>query len=526
MGANPWTLWEDAMISRLRAVLFGVTALIALSTFADAAPKPPAVDRDTVVMAVGKGFDSLDPQVVSTGSSQRYAWQMFDTLYAFDDTGNMVPSLATSYTISSDKLEYTFKLRSGVKFHDGEVMTATDVKYSLERILDPKTRSTRRPNFEPVVASIEAPSDDTIVFKLKTADGAFLNKIAGYLYIVPKKYTEALESPEAFGRKPVGTGPYKLFEQTIGQRLVIDRFEDYFGVKPAIKRIVFNYIPEPASRINALITGEADVADLLPTSDIERLKKMSGVDVMPTPIGSPFGIKFYTVDKSSPVANRDVRLALNYAVDANAIIKSVFNGAGKPIATYISSYYPYGVDPNLKPLGYDPKKARELLRKAGYPNGLQLTLNGGNDVPKELYEVVAAYWNAIGVKTKLNVIDYTAWIRMNNNHQSGPVTTMQFSNAIYDPIHVYYGAAAKDGPWSNYYNPEVEALIDQSSQTVDRNQRDVIFKKIGELLRDDGCMVPITELYIVFGKNSNLDWTPQVGISWYNLRKLAWRNGS
>jgi peptide/nickel transport system substrate-binding protein len=511
------------MISRRSALSLAAITLWACTNIAHAAPKPPAVDRDTVVMAVGKGFDSLDPQVVTTGSSQRYAWQMFDTLYAFDDTGNMIPRLATSYTISPDKLQYTFKLRGDVKFHNGEVMTSADVKYSLERILEPKTRSTRRPNFEPVVASVEAPSADTVVFKLKVPDGAFLNKIAGYLYIVPKKYTEALETPEAFGRKPVGTGPYKLVEQKIGQRLVIERFDDYFGPKPAIKRIVFNFIPEPASRINALLTGEADLADLLPTVEIERLKKTPGIDVMPIAIGSPLGVKFYTVDKSSPVSNRDVRLALNYAVDTNAIIKSVFHGAGKPIATYISSYYPYGVDPQLKPLGYDPKKARELLRKAGYPNGLQVTLNGGNDMPKELYEVIAAYWSAVGVKTKLNVIDYTAWIRMNNNHQSGPITVMQFSNAIYDPIHVYYGAAAKDGSWSNYYNPEVEALIDESSQMVERDQRDAVFKKIGKLLRDDAFTVPITELFIVFGKNSNLDWKPQVGISWYNLRKLAWK---
>jgi peptide/nickel transport system substrate-binding protein len=159
--------------------------LLFLPQTSQADPKPPAADRDTVVMAVGKGFDSLDPQVVTTGSSQRYAWQMFDTLYAFDDVGNMVPSLATSYKISADKLQYTFALRSDVKFHNGETMTSADVKYSLERILDPRTRSTRRPNFEPVVASVEAPDDHTVVFKLKVLDGAFLNKIAGYLYIVP-----------------------------------------------------------------------------------------------------------------------------------------------------------------------------------------------------------------------------------------------------------------------------------------------------------------------------------------------------
>ena len=512
------------MLSDRVRVLTGA-ALVALASISPVvyAVNPPAVDKDTVVMAIGKDIGSMDVQQVTTGDSQRYAWQMFDALYAFDKKGNLIPRLATGYTISDDKLTYRFALRPDVKFHNGDAMTSADVKYSLERILDPATRSTRRPNFLPIVAGVDAPDDRTVVFRLKEPDGAFLNKVAGFLYVVPKKYTESVGGTEGFSRAPVGTGPFKFVEQKVGQQVVLERFDDYFGPKPKIKRLVFKFISEPTSRVNALLAGEVDVADLLPTNAIERLKQTPGIDVAPTPIGSPLGVKLYANDPTSPLSKRDVRLALQYAIDADAIIKSVFNGAGKPLGTYLSVFYPYGVDPELKPYPYDPKKARDLLKQAGYPNGFELTLNSGSDMPKELGDTLAAYWGAVGVKTKLNRMDYTAWIRAHNVHKSGPATISQFSNAIYDPIHVYYGSAAKDGSWSDYYNPDVEALIEEVSKIPDAVGRDKVFRKIGRLLHDDGYYVLITELYYVFGKNSNLQWEPQTGISWYNLREFSWK---
>ena len=504
--------------------ILGWSAVVLLAAAPGAfAANAPAMGKDTVVIAIGKDIGSLDVHQVTTGDSSRYAWQMFDTLYAFDRKGNMVPRLATAYKISDDKLEYRFTLRPDVTFHDGTRMTAADVKYSLERILDPATKSTRRPNFLPVVAGVEAPDDKTVVIKLKVPDGAFLNKVAGFLYIVPKKYTESLPSPEAFAKAPVGTGPFKFVEQKVGQQVVIERYDGYFGEKPKIKRIVYKLIPEPTSRVNALITGEVDLSDLLPTNAVERLKATPGIDVMPVAAGSPLGVKLYANDPSLPLYKRDVRLALQYAIDVNAIIKSVYHGVGAPLATYLSAYYPYGIDPNLKPLPYDPKKAKELLAKAGYPNGFELVLNSGSDMPKELSDTLAAYWGAVGVKTKINRMDYTAWIRAHNVHKSGPATISQFSNAIYDPIHVYYGSAAKDGTWSDYYNPEVEALIDEVSRIPDAAGRDKVFRKIGKLLQDDAYYTLITELISVFGKNANLTWTPQEGISWYNLRDLAWK---
>ena len=139
-----------------------------------------------------------------------------------------------------------------------------------------------------------------------------------------------------------------------------------------------------------------------------------------------------------------------------------------------------------------------------------------SDMPKELAEAVAAYWSQVGVKAKIQYIDYAAWSRINNTHASGPMTIMQFSNAIWDPLHPIQGAAAKEGTWSNYSNPDVEKLLLQAQETESAAGRDAIFRKIGRILHDDAQSVLITELFYVFAKKSDLEWEPQKGIACYD----------
>lgn len=483
----------------------------------------PAVDRDTVVFAIGKEIGNLDGQVAATGDSQRYGWQMYDTLYAFDRKGNVQPSVATDVKISPDGLQYTFTLRKGVKFHNGDPLTATDVKYSMERILKPETKSTRRPYFVNLVESTETSGDHTVTFKLKRADGAFLNKIAGYLLLVPKKYTESLPTPEAFSKAPVGSGPYKFVEQRIGQSLTFERFDGYWGKKPGIKKLVFRSIPEAASRVNALMSGEVDVIDYVAPVDVKRLKATKGLLVKSVPAGSPLAVRLYSNVEGQPLAKREVRLALNHGLDSAAIIKNVLHGVGAPMTSYISASYPYGVDKTLKPYKYDPALAKKLLSQAGYPQGFQTEMYCSSDNPKELCEAIAAYWSTIGVRTSVKVIDYAAWSRLNNTHKSGPMTVMQFSNAIYDPIHPISGAATKEGTWSDYSNPEVEKLIAQADAETDRTKRDQLFQKIGRTLHEDGHAVLLTELYYTFAQDSGLDWEPQHGSGYYNLKEVRWK---
>jgi peptide/nickel transport system substrate-binding protein len=483
----------------------------------------PVVDRNTLVVALSAEPGNLDPQVAPSVDSAKYAWNVFDTLYGFNRTGALEPRLATSYTISDDGLTYTFKLRKGVTFQNGDAFSATDVKYSLERVLNPATKSTRRPYFVDTVASVSAPDPQTVVFTLSQQDGAFLNKIAGYLYIVPKAYTEHLASPEAFAQAPIGTGPYKLASHTVGQSIVLKRYDGFWGTRPAIETIRYRFIPEPSSRVNALLAGEVDLATDVAASDAERLQQNKGLELTSVAGGSPLHVRIYSNDPKTPFSKRDVRLALNYAIDRDAIIKSIFRGQAAPLASTIPASYPYGSNPDLKPYPYDPAKARQLLAAAGYPKGFDTSVYCAAAFPRALCEAVAAYWSQIGVRAQIKVIDYVAFNRINNVHQSGPLAFSEFGNAIYDPIHVIGGSVSKTGTWSDYDNPQVQALIDKVQGVSDRTQRGALFRQILQLTHDDGEAVLIAELKLNYAQDPSLSWQPQQAGWSLDFRNAVWK---
>ena len=380
--------------------------------------------------------------------------------------------------------------------------------------------------FAPVVKGVEA-AGDRVTITLKQPDGAFLNKVAGFLFIVPKRYTAGLPTPEAFAAAPIGSGPFRVKEFRIGQSLELERFDGYWGKeigeRPGVSKLVLKFIPEAAGRVNALLDGEIDLATVIPLQDVARLKGDEGLQVVTNPNGGPVHVRLYSNVPSHPFANPDVRRALNYAVDTNAIIKGVLHGVGSPMGSFISRYYPYGSDADTKPYPYDPAKARELLKKAGYPNGLEVKLYNGTDQPKELAEAVAAYWGQVGVKTELVRMDYPAFIRLNNTHKAGPATITIFSNVIYDPIHPIVGTFSKDGTWSDYYNPEVEALIGQLERTLGADARGALFRKIGSVLRDDAASVNISEQFYVYALKKNLQWQVQRGSGFLNFRRVGWK---
>lgn len=513
------------MKKKLSLAAAGGLLALGLAGGAQAAPGDmgPAVDRDTVIVALDKEIQSLDALVTASGDSQRYAMQVFDTLYGFDPKGNVVPRMADSYKISDDGRTYTFHLKPGIKFHNGALLTSADVKYSIERIMDPTAKSTRRPYFAPIVEAIETPDPATLIVRLKQPDGVFLNKIAGFLFIVPKDYTSALPTPETFAAAPIGSGPYRIKRNRIGQSLELERFEDFYGDKPGIKHLVFRYIPEPSSRVNAIVSGEVDIAAMIPLSEVERLRKNKALDVISNPVSSPMHVRLYSNVPDSPLARREVRQALHYGLDSDAIIKGVFHGIGAPMGTFISQYFPYGGSPDVKPYPYDPAKARALLKQAGYPNGFSVKLNDAVGTPKEFAEAIAAYWSQIGVKVEINRIDYAAWSRLNNTHKTGPMTTTQFTNALYDPVHPVAGSFSKNGPWSDYFNPDVEALLAQLETTTGADARGALFRKIGRILHDDAAAVLVTELFNVFAKKDTLDWQVQEGSGFLSFRHLGWR---
>lgn len=499
------------------------TLAVALGVASTGQVVAQSVDKQTVVAGVQRQISILDPQVGSSGDTQYYAWHMFDTLYGFDSKGNLIPRSATGFEMSPDGLTYTFKLRSDVTFHNGDKFTSEDVKFSMERILDPATKSVKRPFFEPVIKSVETPDATTVVFHLKKPYGAFINELAGSLPLLPKAYTAALPSVEAFSQKPVGSGPYKFKEFRVGQNLTLERFDGFYGEKPTIGTVVLKIITDPFTRLNALKAGEVDVITDVPLNEVANLKSDAKFEVVTVPVNSPMYVRLYTRDENSPLAKRDVRLALNYALDREAIIKGVYHGVGKPMSSFISQFFPYGSDPNLPKYPYDPKKAKELLKQAGYPNGFSTSIYSANSYPSELAVTLAAFWSQIGVQVKINQIDFAAWMRLNNTQQSGPMSVSAFGNAIYDPMNAVVGAFSASGTWSSYTNPEVEKIIGPLFEATGADNRGKLFRQVERILHEDAAGVFILDQFVAYGSRQGLSWTATTGSGFLNFADASWK---
>lgn len=501
----------------------GAAAFAGTGTVWASSSTTPAIDKDTLVVALDKGFANLNAVVAVTSDSDRYTLLVFDRLYAFDKVGNLQPSLATSVEISADGLAYVFHLRDGVKFHHGGALTAADVKFTMELALDPATKSSRRPFFAPYVAGVDALDAHTVRFRLKQPDGAFQNKLAGYLPILPADYGSSQPAVEFFARTPVATGAYQVKSFSAdGTQLELERFEGYWGRKPAIRRIVFRTIKDETNRLNALLAGEVDVVVGVAPQSFAALNASAGLAAIANPVASPLIIRPYTSDPNLPLSHREVRQALNYAIDKDAIIKTVQYGIGDPLASGISRYYPYGAKPSLKPYPYDPAKARQLLAQAGFGQGFSTKLLCPNDYPKGITEAIAAYWAQVGVKAEIQLLDYATFVLWNDTRRTTPMTVQRGANAIYDPVHTVGGLYVKSGAWSDYSNAQVEALFAEVAPIVDTRQRGEIFQRIDQILHDDAAAIFLSEIHRIYGRKRALSWTPNQGTAALDFLDARW----
>lgn len=527
MSDLPWSVSEidqrRRRILKAAALAAGVAAFGGATRVWASASGIPAVDRDTLVVGLDKGFANLNGVVAVTSDSDRYTLLVFDRLFGFDKVGNLQPGLARSVEISPDGLSYTYRLREGVKFHNGAVLTAQDVKFTMAFALDPLNKSSRRAFFAPYVDGVDVLDPLTVRFRLKSPDGAFQNKLAGYLPIITANYGSTQSAVEFFARTPVATGAFRVVSLSAdGTQLELERFEGYWGKRPEIRRIVFRTIKDESNRLNALLAGEIDVVVGVPPQSVAALNASSGLSAISNPVASPLIIRPYTSNPALPLSHREVRQALNYAIDKDAIIKTVQYGIGDSLASGISRYYPYGADLSIKPYPYDPAKARALLTAAGFPEGFSTKLQFPADYPKGITEAIAAYWGQVGVKTEIQLLDYPTFVLWNDTRRTTPMTVQQGANAIYDPVHTVGGLYVKSGAWSDYSNPEVERLFAEVAPIVDTRIRGDIFQRIGRILHDDAAAIFLSEIHRIYARKRSLEWTPTQGTAALNFLNARW----
>jgi peptide/nickel transport system substrate-binding protein len=407
------------MTLRLGVIL---SVLIALVWGASEAPGQAAKPQGTLTVAVATfGNERWLPHLY-VGAEDVVLKPLWENLLSRDAKGNLIPMLAERWEVADGGRTWKFHLRKGVRFHNGAEVTAEDVRYTFTEIAKEGSANSMAPDFR-LVKSMEVEGPYTLTLR---ADKPFVtmgNRVthglfASVAYVQSKKHLQAGDQAE---RQPVGTGPWKFVEHVRGDRIVYEAVDNHWRAVPHFKRLVFLKVPEPATRMAMLRAGNADVIEI-GGEYIDELKKI-GMRTLTMPntaavwviLGGQWPTK-PSYDPKVPWAQPDaekakkVRLALNLAVDKTAIIERVLGGVGTPVGT--ANYYP--TDPwispaLLKPIPYDPARAKALLAEAGYPNGFDLTMNltawPGRGFLPDVGEAVATYWEKIGLKIKRRPVD-------------------------------------------------------------------------------------------------------------------------
>jgi len=421
----------------------------------------------------------------------------FMILYALHDAlvkpmpGNaMAPSLAESWSLSKDGLVQEFVLRQGVKFHNGEPVTADDVKFSFERY-----RGAANKVMKDKVAAVEVVDPGRVRFRFKEPWPDFMtyygNLTTGAGWIVPRKYLEKV-GDDGFKKAPIGAGPYRFVSFTPGIELVLEVHEQYWRKVPSVKRLVLKAIPDEATRLAMLKRGEADVVYLLQSALAEEARRTSGLTLRPTPIVSTHWLAFLDQwDPKSPWADRRVRLAANHAIDRQVMNEAITLGFSRITWSIIPQSFDFYWQPPAYP--YDPARAKQLLAEAGYPKGFDAGDFWCEPATATMSEAAIGYLQAAGIRVRLRPLERAAFFKGYQEKKLKDIAytiTGAFGNAA-TRIETF---VASGGTYVYGGYPDIDGLFREQAGELDRKRREAMLQRIQQLMHEKVMYAPIWEL--------------------------------
>ncbi|MGR6966980.1 ABC transporter substrate-binding protein [Geodermatophilus sp. URMC 61] len=457
----------------------------------------------TLVAAVSAQPDQFDPHVTTAYPSFQVLENVYDTLVVPNaEDLTMEPSLAESWETSEDQLTWTFTLRDGVTFHDGSTFDSADVVYSYRRIIDEQLSNSFR--FQNVTA-VEAPDPRTVVIRLSQPTPNLLERIGSFkgMAILPENAAEDLD----LTTEANGTGPFRL-ESSDASSTVLTAYEDYWGGAPSVGGVEFRYITEPAAALTALQNGEVQWTDNVPPQQIESLQGDDTVELQTTP-----SVDYWYLSMNyarAPFDNRDVRRAISFAIDREAVAEAAWFGAAQPNQTAIPEdsffYYDYA------PFRPDPDQARQLLQQAGVQTPLTMGLMVTDEFPETVTaaQVIASQLEPIGIDVQIETLDFATWLDRQGQGDFDAFYLGWLGNL--DPAAYYQEQHQTDGPnnYQGYSNPQVDQLLQAGATETDEAARKQIYDQAAQIIVDD-----VSYLYL-YNPDVVQAWAP--GLSGYRIR--------
>lgn len=438
------------------------------------------LQAEEAVLRVAQVADvsNMDPHKANDIYTANVTKQIYNNLVKMDQNMEIQKDLAESWE-NPDAKTWVFHLRKGVKFHNGEEFTARDVKFTLDRILDPKIASPGK-RLVSELAKVEVVDPYTVRLTTKQPFAPLLTNLTRYemAMLNQKAVTEA--GPD-FGKHPIGTGPFMFQEHHYGDKVVLSRFDDYFEGPAKAKTIIYRAIPEDATRVVEMESGGIDIMYNLPPQDFDRLSRNPNIRTIESLYQATTFVGFNT--KVKPFDNKLVRQALNYAVDKKAIIEAVWFNRGTPSYGPLSPSI-WGFDPTLPPAyPYNPEKAKALLKQAGFPSGFQCVIwTDPRTERKSICEMVQAYLAQVGVTASIESIEWGKFLVETRTGSGAKGLFILGWTGTGDADGGVFSLFHSSGIGSNnrnfWFTPELDQLMEAGRTTLDLPKRKAIYAKI------------------------------------------------
>lgn len=473
---------------------------------------------NTLTVAQNSDAITLDPHKTNDSASANPMQQLYNTLVDLTPEMEIVPSLATEWT-QLDDVTWEFKLREGVKFHNGEELKASDVKFTYDRLLDPATAAPGS-FLMTAVSEVKVVDDYTVQIISKEA---FAPLIYNLTHVATSILNEkaVTEAGSKYGQNPVGTGPFKFANWQKDSKITFERYEDYFEGPASLEKVEFRIIPESATSVAELKTGGVDIVLDLPSQHIKQFENnnTARVDKVPS-----FSIKYLGFNvQEKPFNDPLVRKAINYATNKEAILKAAYQGTAvqqkSPLAPGLNGY-----NDDLQGYGYDPEKAKELLAQAGYADGFSSKLYiSDKDIDTKLGTILQSQLKEVGINVELQVLEWGAFL--DETSKGVPMYILSWTTVTGDAdngMYALFHSKNFGGPGNRsfYKNEEVDSALDKGRTENDPEARKAHYQKAQEIIVEDAVWDFLAVSENIVGVNKNVQGfknMPTANYKFYNV---------
>jgi peptide/nickel transport system substrate-binding protein len=472
-----------------------------------------------VVILYGVPVDSLDPQSHNATWLESILGNMFEQPVemspAIDPVNGWKPLLAASWK-RLDPLRMQFKLRQGVKFHNGEDFDAEAVKFSIDRFHGRVHKEFKGSMFSyyEIIDRAEPVDKYTVTVVTKRPDPILVNRMGGFhtRIVAPRYY--AVNTPAHVATNPVGSGPYRFVSWVRDGDLVMEANEKYWGGAPEIKKIIFKTAPEPSVRVSALLAGDADLIHAVPPEEIDYINRSGKAYVSST--ASNRVTTWVLMRHKPPMNNQKVRQAINYAANMDGLLKTVYAGLGKRVSTVIGTWQ-FGYDERIPFYPYDPGKARDLLKESGLSLPIEVnihTVQGRYPKDKDMAEGIAAELNKLGrdyLRAKVTLYEWGTHLKRGNACANDGIQFGSWGNWMFDADNMLWPLLHSRPPGSPARDcipakPEWDRLMEEARSTLDMEKRRQIYRDLQRQIREDPTHVFGHHVADIMGVSNRLVW--------------------